>query len=304
MDLGEVLSRAWQIVWKNKALWIFGILASCSGGGGGGGGGNSGFQFSQGEIPRGLERSFNNIQDWQIALIIGAIILFVLILIVLVTFLGTIGRIGLIKGTLEAEAGAESLPFGELFNDSMPFFWRVFGLNLLVGVALAVFGIIIAGIILFLTVITVGIGLICLIPLICLLIPLTWLIQVVLEQANIALVVEDLGIRDALQRGWDVFRENLGIMVVMGLILVLGAGIISLIIAAPLIAIIVPIITGAVVGTDQAIGGGFLFAGLCFVVYLPVLLVLGGILRAYVGSAWSLTYLRLTGHAAAEPVVA
>ncbi len=303
MDLGEVLSRAWQIVWKNKALWIFGILASCSGGGGGGGG-NSGFQFSQGDIPPGLERTFNNIQDWQIALIIGAVILFVLIMIVLVTFLSTVGRIGLIKGTLEAEAGAESLPFGELFSTSMPYFWRIFGLNLLAGVALAVIGIIIAGIILFFTVITVGIGLICLIPLICLLIPLAWLIQVVLEQANIALVVEDLGILDALRRGWEVFRENLGIMVVMGLILVLGAGIISLLIAAPLIAIVVPIVTGLALGTEQALGGGFLFAALCFVVYLPVLLVLGGILRAYVGSAWSLTYLRLTGRAAAEPAAA
>ncbi len=303
MDLGEVLSRAWQIVWKNKALWIFGILASCSGGGGGGGG-NSGYQFSQGEVPNNLGGTFNNLQDWQTALIIGAVILFVLLVIVLVTFLSTIGRIGLIKGTLDAEAGAESLPFGELFSASMPYFWRVFGLNLLVGVALAVIGIIIAGIILFFTVITVGLGLICLIPLICLLIPLAWLIQVVLEQANIALVVEDLGILDALRKGWDVFRENLGIMVVMGLILVLGAGIVSLLIAAPLVAVVFPIVTGAVVGTNQAIGGGLLFAVLCFVTYLPVLLVLGGILRAYVGSAWSLTYLRLTGRAAAEPAAA
>jgi type IV secretory pathway TrbL component len=25
-DLGEVLSRAWQITWKHKALWVIGIL--------------------------------------------------------------------------------------------------------------------------------------------------------------------------------------------------------------------------------------------------------------------------------------
>ena len=30
MEIGEVLSRAWQIIWKHKVLWIFGILASCS----------------------------------------------------------------------------------------------------------------------------------------------------------------------------------------------------------------------------------------------------------------------------------
>ena len=35
-NFGEVLTRAWQIIWKHKVLWIFGILASCARGGGGG----------------------------------------------------------------------------------------------------------------------------------------------------------------------------------------------------------------------------------------------------------------------------
>ena len=30
MDYGKILSRAWQIFWKYKILWVFGILASCS----------------------------------------------------------------------------------------------------------------------------------------------------------------------------------------------------------------------------------------------------------------------------------
>jgi hypothetical protein len=34
MDYGEVLTRAWQIIWKHKVLWIFGIFAGCSGQGG------------------------------------------------------------------------------------------------------------------------------------------------------------------------------------------------------------------------------------------------------------------------------
>ena len=32
-NFGEILTRAWQIVWKNRVLWIFGILASCGRGG-------------------------------------------------------------------------------------------------------------------------------------------------------------------------------------------------------------------------------------------------------------------------------
>ena len=53
-NFGEVLTRAWQIIWKHKVLWIFGILASCARGGGGGssgGGGNSGYQTGSGDNP-------------------------------------------------------------------------------------------------------------------------------------------------------------------------------------------------------------------------------------------------------------
>ena len=38
-----------------------------------------------------------------------------------------------------------------------------------------------------------------------------------------------------------------------------------------------------------------MLAALCFVAYLPVLILLNGVLRAYIESAWTLTYLRLTG---------
>ena len=48
MDYGEVLSKAWKIVWKFKILWIFGILASCTGnaGSGVGSGGNNGVRYT------------------------------------------------------------------------------------------------------------------------------------------------------------------------------------------------------------------------------------------------------------------
>ena len=73
MDIGSVLSRAWQIIWKHKVLWIFGILAGCANG-------NqrldqtSRSSEEQTSHPN-MQNFFNNLQDWQIALIIGAAIL-------------------------------------------------------------------------------------------------------------------------------------------------------------------------------------------------------------------------------------
>ncbi len=305
MDYGKILTRAWQTIWKHKVLWLFGILASCSGGGGGGGGGgNTGFQFSDGDLGPNAEqffdRTFSNIPDWTVALVIGAIILFILIVAVLVILLSTVGRIGLIKGTVQSEEEVEKLSFGELFRESLPYFWRVFGLNLLVGLSILVLILVLAAVGIAFAAVTLGLGVLCLIPLICLLVPAIWLAQVVIEQAIIAIVVEDLSITEGLQRGWDVFRGNLGTMIVMALILYLGIGlVVGVIIALPILVIVLPAIAGAIGGaafdSGQFVGGGILVAALCFVAYLPVLIVLNGGLRAYTGSAWALTYLELTG---------
>ena len=137
MDYGGVLSRAWQIVWKHKVLWIFGILAGC------GASGNTGrfsSSYRANDVPAGVEDfflQFERIPDWQIAALIGGLILVVLVLVVLAIFLTTVGKIGVIQGTQKADQGASSMRFGELFSGSLPFFWRVSLLNLLFGFTLA-----------------------------------------------------------------------------------------------------------------------------------------------------------------------
>ncbi|HZD58132.1 MAG TPA: hypothetical protein VE136_15485 [Anaerolineales bacterium] len=304
MEFGEVLSRAWQVIWKHKVLWIFGILAGCSNANGS----NASLRnlFQQRTPPRTPQffNQFNNIPNWQIALIIGAIVLVILILVILAIFLGTVGRVGLIRGTLQAEQEATQVIFGELFSGSLPYFWRVFGLNLIVG--LAAFFLVLILIVPFtlFAILTLGIGLLCIIPLICLAVPFFWLVGLVIEQANIAIVTEDVGIMDGLRLGWNVFRDNFGAVFVMGLILSLGINLIGgFIISIPLAIVAAPAIISLASGTQPAFGRGLLVAALCFVAYLPVLVILGGALRAYIESAWTLTYLRLTGKPrAVEPV--
>jgi hypothetical protein len=304
MDFGEVLSRAWQIIWKHKVLWIFGILAGCSNANGGGA---NFWNEVQRRTPPQTQRffdQFNYLSNWQIALIIGAILLVVLLLVILAIFLGTIGRVGLVRGTLQADQEANHVIFGELFSGSLPYFWRVFGLNLIVGLAsFFLVLILIAPFVLF-AIVTLGLGVLCIIPLLCLLVPFFWLVGLVIEQANIAIVIEDVGIVEGLQIGWDVFRNNFGAVFIMGLILSLGINLIGgFIISIPLAIVAVPAIVSFATGTQRALGGGLLVAALCFVAYLPVLLILGGALRAYIGSAWTLTYLRLTTKPQAmEPV--
>jgi len=296
MDFGYVLKRAWEIIWKFKVLWIFGILASC-GQASGSSGSNSGYRFSSHEsnISPQIQRFFNQLDLSVIAILIAIGIIIALALIVLAILLGTVGRVGLIRGTMKAEQGAERLTFGELWSDGLTYFWRVFGLNLIIG--LIIFAVILALFIVgaILTGLTLGLFLVCLIPLICLIIPVMWAVSVVIEQANVALVVENLSITEGIKRGWQVVWANLGTMIVMSLILILGVGLIGgAIIGLPLLVVAAPLVVGVTTGTAEAIRNGLLVSGVFFIIYLPVLLVLSGILRAYTSSAWTLTFLRLT----------
>jgi hypothetical protein len=303
MDFGYVLKRAWKIIWKFKVLWIFGILASC-GQSSGSGGNNLQYTFSSQDtnVAPQIEQFFNQLNPAIIATFIGLGILVLLALIVLAILLGTVGRIGLIRGTVKAEEGAERLTFGELWREGLKYFWRVFGLNLLIGLVifLAVLAIFIPGAIL--TGVTLGLFAFCFIPMICLLVPVMWAVYVVIEQANIALVVENLSITKAISRGWGVVRENIGSMIVMSLVLILGVSFIGgIIIGLPLLIIGIPMFAGIVSGTTEAIRNGMIISGLFFLAYLPIMILLSGILRSYTSSAWTLTYLRLTNKP--EPVM-
>ena len=213
MDFGEVLSKAWRIVWRHRVLWIFGILAGCGSGGGGGGGGGSGTNWQQdspfssggrGDMERMLQQAGQWISEhwWVVALIILGLV----VLWALAVFLGTIGKIGLIRGTFKVDGGAETVHFGELFRESMPFFWRVFLLSFLIGLA---FLVLILPLVLF-GVITAGVGFLCILPLVCILVPVLWIVGITVNQANSAIVVEDLRMLEGLRRGWEVSRRTSG----------------------------------------------------------------------------------------------
>jgi hypothetical protein len=274
MDIGNVLSRAWQTIWKHKVFWIFGILAGC-GSASTSGGSNTGWRFASEEF----NGYYLNIEGWQLAGILTALFCLGLIIIFLVIFLGTIGRIGLVRGTQLVDGGREKLNFGELFNESMPYFWRVFGLSLLIFLLVFFIGIP-------LSIITCGIGALALII----------VLPALVELSVVAIVVEDLGVFDGLKRGWDVYKDNLGTMILLWLILYLGLGLITaFIVGIPLALLAVPIMSGLIIGTDSSSWAGFIISAICFVAFIPVLLAISGILRAFVTSSWTLTYLELTG---------
>jgi hypothetical protein len=312
MNYGEVLSNAWKTIWKHKVLWIFGILAGLGvgGGGGGGGGGRSGVNFSNGDnfnnpnFPFGPEAG-NQVQNWlfQNWWMILVLLAFVFVLVLVFIVLSTFGRIGLARGTWLADEGQQKLSFGQLFAASSPYFWRVLLLTLLIVVLTFGFTILLLFSAVGLLVVTLGLALCLVVPLFCLLGPISWAVQIILEQAIVAIVGDNLGVIDGLKKGWGVFRSHLGESIIMGLILLVGGLIVRTIIAIPIFLALLPLIGSLFIQSQNAVGVGAIVSLVLFCIYLPIALALHGLVQAYIGSTWALTYRRLTGRQPAVEVV-
>jgi hypothetical protein len=320
-NFGEVLTRAWQIIWKHKILWVFGILASCGQGGGnfnsnsGGSGGNNGADF---DLPPQMLEWARWIEN-NVATFIAIVLAVTCIIVIITAFLSTIGRIGLIRGAAQAEGGVETLVFGQLFSESMPYFWRMFWLGLVLTLPV----ILVVVIVVFALAAGIGVaatggdeaaalGVLGILPIMlgcfCLLVPVMFVLGMIFRQAERAIVLEDLGVMPALSRGWEIFRANLGPIILMAIILgVIGFGV-GLVFAIPIILIVFPAAFAFALGEAQNFTP-LIFAAVCFCLYVPVLWLLQGILVSYTESAWTLTYLRLTnksdttGPATLEPVL-
>ncbi|MBI9048730.1 MAG: hypothetical protein JEZ00_04905 [Anaerolineaceae bacterium] len=324
MNYGEILKRAWDTIWKHKILWVFGLLASCTassnGGGGGGGGGGTNTNYSNGDyfnngnpFSYNFEKEFGNMpsfnhmfsgdgSEWAI---IGLIILGILCLVVLLSLLfiaiGSAGQIGLSRGAWLVDEGETKLTFSTLWQSIKKPFWRVFLMHFLLSLLGFVLGLLIVGIVVVIAVLTLGIGLICLIPFLCIFGLLGFvagiLINIMMQLMIPMMVNEDVGLLDAVKKSFALLKNNFWPPVLMGIILFVIEIAISLIIVIPLIILV---LGGVGVG---AFASGFgemdptliivlIIGVLCL--FMPVSLFVNAVLYAYLGSAWTITYRRLT----------
>ncbi len=324
MDFGEVLSKSWRIVWKHKVLWIFGILAGCArgGGGGGGSGGDFGGQssgtgsqpFGQGFSP-GNPQFGTEIEQWistHVELLIAAVILFILLIFLIALIrlaLGTIGQVGLIRGAAAVDGGAEQLRFGELFKSTYPYFWRVLGLSLLVAAGffiLIMLGVVmLVGLALAAGLPTAGVGGLVVLPLLCILIPVVIIlgvvVDIIVQLADLSIVIEDLSLTAGVRRGWELFKKELGPVLLIWLITVVAGFIVGIVIAIPMVFVVIGTVIPLVANSGTFSWTPIIAGGACLLLYLPVLLAISGLLLAYLQSVWTLTYLRLTRNKPVDP---
>jgi len=91
---------------------------------------------------------------------------------------------------------------------------------------------------------------------------------------------------------WQVVKSNPMPLLVMALILGVGGAIAGVIISIPIVAAALPVIIGMNALRESMTP--LYIAGACCLAYLPLLILLNGVLTAYLQSAWALTYMRLS----------
>jgi hypothetical protein len=292
MDIGTILSDSWAIVRRHKALWLFGFLASLGSSVG------TGLNFSGGDgdgagAGDSAARWLSQIPSQQLALIVGILCVMFVALFLFLLILSTMGQAGLIQGAAQADSGAVQLPVRQLWSDTAPYFWPMLLFNIAILVLIVAAGVGLA-MLFFLLAITI-VGLLCLIPLLCLLLPVAIVGSWWVELARVALVVDGVDLFEAFRRGWVLMRSRLSDVLVLGIVTFLISVGATILLLLPALVLLAPIGIAMALSNDGG-GAGWLFLALAgFCLLLPFAIVVGSLVKAYVSTAWTLLYRRMSG---------
>jgi len=308
MDYGKVLSRAWEITWRWKVLWILGFLAALGSGGGGGSGSGSSSYTASGEEWRswfGHTYYGPEFPAGVIAAIVGIGCL-ALIIGIAIWVVSVIARGGLIAGVQQVEEEGQT-SFGQAWKAGARRFWSLFGISFLAAIPIII--LVAVGIVALILLIvpvasatnasdaTIAMGI--LTPILCggVFCCGMVIVAVILQQIRIyaerAAVLEELGWIEAFVRGWNVLRANLGTTLVfwaiffaIGIGLFIAVGIVLAAVVAPFAAI------GAGVGSGPWLVVPILGGGLIAII---VGSLIGAVVETFTSATWTLAYREMTG---------
>lgn len=289
-DFGEVLKRAWQITWKNKVLWIIGILFGFF----------ASLMFPVMFLPFLFPLL---VQDSRMDLVLPALAVFIVIfsLFMLVLYpVSVFAQTSLTLGVLNVEQDQERFSAVELLKKSVPFFWRVLGMMLLFAAGMTLIMLIIQAVILLFTIVTLGFGAFCIMPLSFLIYPAMYVAIVWMEQSMNGIIIDNMTIMDAARHGWSLVRSNLLSVAVLALIVYFGIGIVTSVVIVPLM---IPIFIAPFGFIEQEVNWIIVSISIVgAVAFIPLFAILSGWSMIFTKSTWVLTYLRLTRHLKLQPL--
>jgi len=285
-DFGEALSRMWKIGWNHKILWVFQILPI-------------GlyllmmpvFTFANPAFSMLMPEPYNEWaqEPWAVGVLIGLSVFLIAPTLLLTSFSHTATTLG----ALQVDQGAEKLFFRKLSSESLPYLLRIAGVFLLFMslwiVTLLAFMVLMAAV----TTVTMGLGMLCMMPMFFLIYPIAFIGYIVMELTQMGIIADNLGIRDALAQGWRLFRSNMLTVSIYMLILYFGMSILSSIFIFPMMIPMMafPLSLDSSGNFNQAF---FVMMAVVFPLIMVFMSAVQGIFKAFFQAAWAVAYRRLT----------
>ena len=285
-DIGDVLTQAWQITWKNKSLWWFGIIIALAI--------SPIFLFIllPLSIPFLTESPAVNLNP---SLILWTLIGFMFLLMVfffVVYILSALINTAVILGIWRAAEGKERVALLELLKNSLPFFWRVLGVMFLYTAAIMIVNIGVQVFATLISIVTLGLGALCVMPLTLLLYPVMFIASVWLELAINSIVIDKMAVMEAARNGWRMIRNNVMAVILVTIVVYFGISIFSSF-------MIVPVMIPFFMIPFAFLGGNphwiILAVAIVFgLLSVPVFALITGVVSTFARSVWVLTYRRLS----------
>jgi hypothetical protein len=303
----DLIKRAWQITWRHKVLWIFGILLALASGGGGSGGGGSSSGGESGAFP-----TLPSLQPFNPGLILGFSVLcccLLLILIVVLTIVRYVARTALYRGVDQIEATGAAPTWREGFRlgwSNRAF--RLWLLDLIVWIPFAIVALVLLALgatpLLLLIIdnpVARGIGIAGTIGLEMLIIGLLIVAGIILSalgqfwSREIAIADRNLG--ESITTGYRLVRARLKDVSVMWLLMAaigLGFGLVMLPIF--FFVIMLALAVGGGLGyalfrlTDSVLWAVFVGLPPFLLIMLVPLMLIQGVYLVFESSTWTLTY--------------
>ena len=318
----NILKRALNITINYRALWIFGILLALTSGSGSSNGGGSNSSSPNGDPNFNWQNPFGEfprispeLANMWIGIAIGLACL-LLITILIGSIARYVSETALIRMVDEHENSGEQLTIRQGFRLGWSrAAWKMFLMDLLVVVSfVTVFLLLLAlaalPLLVWLTENTplqvigtlVSAGSILLLVFAAIVAGLA--ITLIMIFARRACALDNLGVRASLRRGYEMVKQRLGDLVMMG-VMMFGIGLLWIIVTIPVIIAII-IVAALIAGLPALLAGsiaGFFTQGttpwiVAAIIGVPIFLVaviipgalIGGWQKVFSSSAWTLTY--------------
>ncbi len=328
MNHRKILSRAWNIVWHYRALWVFGFLFALTGGGGlstfNGGSSNGGGSSAAPGQP-GTPGQFPNVPftppDFNtLVLIVVIAVAAALVVAAVALVVRYLAETALLAGVDEIEGTGAALTVRRGFRLGWSRqAWRLFLTDLLIYVPLTLGGLALVAaaalpLLIWLTkvpvlgilatVVSVGLELLIILGLIALAVALSVTMPYIRRQV----VLEKQGVRAAIRQGIQLVRASLADTGLMWLLLA-GLRIVWSLLMIPisiLLVVLAALIGGIPAGIAYLLSQSWILAAviggpLFLLVIVPALALVIGLFETYNSASWTLTYREVATRQNAQP---